>query len=72
MGGLLGCQGQIIFAVNGRFYGICSNTNGNRYRMGASSFIRPDPNRGWSKPRFLCVLLEELHQLWFNLGQESP
>jgi hypothetical protein len=72
MGGLLGCQGQIIFAVNGRFYGICSNTNDNRYHLGASPFIRHNPNGGGGKPRFLCVLLAELHQLWFNLGQESP
>ena len=66
MGGLLGCQGQIIFAVKRRFYCICWMYTGRSYGKAHSPYFRPNTDYIQNNPCCLFALLVALHHTWFS------
>ena len=69
MGGLLGCQGQIIFAVSIRFYWPCCTSTIHALKPYHSPYVRHRPKFITDKSRGLLVLLWRLHHAWFNHGR---
>jgi len=66
MGGLLGCQGQIIFAISCRFYWFCCTSAIHALKPMHSPYVRHRPNSSTDKSSGLLVLLWRLHHQWFN------
>jgi hypothetical protein len=66
MGGLLGCQGQIIFVISCRFYWCCCMSAIHALKPMHSPYVRHRQESITDKSSGLLVLLWRLHHPWFN------